>query len=84
MSTDRLEVRLDRERRRKLAEVAAMRGTPVSEAVRAMIDQAYETVMRDRRREAALALSAMTVEDVPEPEELARQLEGAYESTGLS
>ena len=83
MASERLEVRLDQERRRKLAELAERRGTAVSEAVRSLIDEAYEAILRERRMEAARALAAMAVEDVPEPDELSRQLEGTYESGGL-
>lgn len=81
---ERLEVRLDQERRRKLAEVAAVYGTAVSEAVRVMIDEAYEEIVRERRRQAARELAALAIEDVPDHEELARQLADAHELTGLS
>lgn len=83
MAGERLDVRLDRDRRLKLAEVAAAYGTGASEAVRVMIDQAYEDVLRERRRQAARALGEMAVEDVPEEGELARQLAEAHEPTGL-
>ncbi len=83
-TTDRLEVRLDGERRRKLAEVAAVYGTGASEAVRLIIDQAYERVTDERRRLAVTMLASMAVEDVPDEEELARQLDHAHASTGLS
>lgn len=83
-ASDRFEVRLDGERRRKLAEVAAAYDTGASEAVRVIIDQAYELVVRERRRLAAAALASMAVEDVPDEEELARQLSGAHAPTGLS
>ena len=53
METDRLEVRLDRERRRKLSELAQGRGVPVSQAVRQMIDEAYKEALRERRIRAA-------------------------------
>ncbi|HRC62136.1 MAG TPA: hypothetical protein PLX85_02795 [Dehalococcoidia bacterium] len=83
-AADRFEVRLDGERRRKLAEVAAVYGTSASEAVRVIIDQAYDRITRDRRRLAATALASMAVEDVPDEEELARQLSDARATTGLS
>jgi len=53
METERLEVRLDRERRRKLSELAQGRGVPVSQAVRQMIDEAYKEALRERRIRAA-------------------------------
>lgn len=84
MPTERLEVRLDEAHRRKLAELARDRGVPMSVAVRSMIDEAYERALRERRRCAARSIGAMAVEDVPEPDVLARQLEEGYEPTGLS
>ena len=53
METERLEVRLDRERRRKLSELAQGRGVPVSQAVRQMIDEAHKEALRERRIRAA-------------------------------
>ena len=53
METERLEVRLDRERRRKLSELAQGRGVPVSQAVRQMIGEAYKEALRERRTRAA-------------------------------
>lgn len=83
MVTERLEVRLDRERRRKLSELAAAHGAPVSEVVRQMIDQAYEEALRLRRLHAARELARLAVEDVPDPETLSRQLEGTYEPADI-
>lgn len=83
MGYERLEVRLDSEHRRKLAEVAAVYQTALSEAVRTMIDDAYEAVVQERRRQAARALAAMEIEDVPDPEELSRELDSTYESGAL-
>lgn len=83
MVTERLEVRLDRERRRKLSELAAAHGAPVSEVVRQMIDQAYEEALRVRRLRAARELARLAVEDVPDPETLSRQLEGTYEPADI-
>ncbi len=84
MVTERLEVRLDRERRRKLSELAESRGVPVSEAVRQMIDEAYKEALRERRIRAARELALLAVEDVPDPTTLSRQLEGTYEPADLS
>ena len=84
MVTERLEVRLDRERRRKLSELAQGRGVPVSEAVRQMIDEAYKETLRERRIRAARELALLAVEDVPDPTTLSRQLEGTYEPADLS
>ncbi len=83
MPTERLDVRIDRERRRKLSELAAERKTPVSEVVRQIIDEAYADSLRARRIRAAQELARLEVEEVPDPETLSRQLEGAYDVSGL-
>lgn len=83
MAVEHLEVRLDRERRRRLREVAAARGKPVSEIVRLMIDQAYEDILREERARAARELAALSIENVPEPGELKHQLEGTYDLPDL-
>ncbi len=83
MATERLDVRLDQERRRKLQELAAEKGTPVSEVVRRLIDQAYEEALQVRRRRAARELGLLAIEDVPGPATLSRQLEGTHEPGGL-
>lgn len=84
MATDRLDVRLDPEHRRKLMEMAAEQGAPVSETVRRLIDRAYEDTLQARRKRAAQMLAQLEIEDVPDPATLSRQLEGAHESGGLS
>ncbi len=83
MTTERLDVRLDGERRRKLRQLAAEQGAPVSETVRRLIDRAYEDRLQVRRRQAAQELAQLEIEDVPDPLTLNRQLEGAYEPGGL-
>jgi hypothetical protein len=77
--TERLEIRLDAEHRRKLAELAAARGEPMATVVRDAIDRMYEATDRERRRAIARELGAMEIEDVPGPEELARQLDSAHD-----
>lgn len=79
----RLEIRLDSEHRRKLEEVARSGELTVSEAVRRMIDRAYDEESRARRVVAAEEISRLDLEDVPDPETLSRQLEGAHESADL-
>ena len=79
MVTERIEVRLDPERRRKLAEMAAAQGVPVSEAVRRLIDREYEEVLHQERLRAAREMASLEIEDVPDPEILSRQLEGTYD-----
>jgi predicted transcriptional regulator len=84
VATERLDVRLDQERRRKLQELAAQRGAPVSEVVRRLIDQAYEEALQVRRRRAARELGLLAIEDAPDAAMVSRQLEGAHEPGGLS
>ena len=79
MAIERLDVRLDQERWRKLQELAAEQGTPVSEMVRRLIDRAYEDTLGARRRRAAQDLGRLEIEDVPDPATLHRQLEAAHE-----
>ena len=79
MRTERVEVRLDRETRGKLEEVAAARGSSVSELVRSLIEDSYEAeVAGAARLEAAERIGQMEVEDVPEPAELKQQFSEAH------
>lgn len=75
----RLDVRLDAERRRRLEEVVEEKGVPISDVVRDLIDDAYETVMRQRRIQVVERLVGLEVEDPPDPATLSRQLETTYE-----
>ena len=79
MVTERLEVRLDRERRRKLSELAERQGTPVSEVVRRLIDQGYEEARRQERLRAVEEIAKLEIEDVPDPETLSRQLDTTHD-----
>jgi predicted DNA-binding protein len=83
MVAERLEVRLDPEHRRKLEEITAARGAPVSQVVRELIDQAYEEADRAARREAARRIGELQIEEVPDPEELSRQLDNKYDLADL-
>lgn len=77
--TVRLEVRLDEKRRAQLEEIAGNRGASVSDVVRSLIDEAYEEISRERRRRAVERLINLNVEQMPDPEEIARQLNDKYE-----
>ena len=79
----RLDVRLDAERRRRLEELAAMRGESISHVVRGLIDEAYEAVVRERRREAVRRLAGLEVEDPPDAATLSRELDAAHEPGGV-
>jgi len=75
MRTVRVEVRLDPEMRGKLKEVAAARGSSISELVRDLIQRSHEEeVAGAARLAAAERIGQMEVQDVPEPAELKRQL----------
>ena len=81
--TNRLDVRLDVEHRRRLEELAQEDGVPISEVVRRLIDAAYEEIVRARRKQAIERLIGLNVEDPPEPDTLSRELEAAHEPGGL-
>ena len=83
MESVRLDVRLDPDRLRRLREMAATYDMPVSELVRRLIDEAYEADLMTRRRQAALEIGNLAVEDVPDVETLIRQLEEAHELGGV-
>lgn len=77
MQTERIEVRLDPETRQKLEEMAAARGSSVSELVRSLIERSHEEE-GSARLAAAQRIGRMEVEDVPEPAGLKRQLSEAH------
>jgi len=80
LRTERVEVRLDPETRGKLEEVAAARGSSVSELVRSLIERSHEEeVAGAARLAAAERIGRMEVEDVPEPAEFKRQLSETHE-----
>ena len=79
----RLDVRLATEQRRRLEELAAARAKPISEVVRRLIDDAYEDVLRERRRQAVERLIRLEVEDPPDAATVSRELEAAHEPGGL-
>ena len=79
----RLDVRLDAERRRRLEELVEERGVPISDVVRCLIDDAYEDIVRVRRKQAIERLIGLNVEDPPDPDTLSRELEAAHEPGGL-
>jgi predicted transcriptional regulator len=75
MRSEGLVVRLDPKMRGKLEEVAAARGSSVSELVRSLIEHSYEEEVAGAARwEVAERIGSMEIEDVPEPAELKRQL----------
>ena len=84
MTAQRLDVRLDPERSMKLSYIVATRQAPVSEIIRSLIDEAFEEMVTERNRLAVERLCQMEVEeDMPDPEELSRQLESTYDIPDL-
>ncbi len=79
----RLDVRLDAEQRKRLDEIVEESGTPISEVVRRLIDDAYERVALERRKRAVARLISLEVEDPPDANALSRELEAAHEPGGL-
>lgn len=78
--TERVEVRLDGDTRRKLREVASSRDVSVSEVVRELIERSYEAELVKSRVRAADEVGRLELEDVPEMEILRRQLGEAHGS----
>jgi len=76
-------IQLDAERRRRLDAIASSQGLSISDVVRSMIDRAYEEIRRAERVRAVEELAAMTIDDVPEPDELRRYLGDAHALKGI-
>lgn len=79
----RLDIRLDAERRRCLQELAEQRGVSISGLVRRLIDDAHESMARDRRKQAVRRLVSLEVEDPPSAATLSRESEAAHELPDL-
>ena len=69
---NRLEVRLDPERRSRLEELAREKGAPISEVVRQLIDGAYEEIDRARRRRAVEEMKSMSLPVPEDPQDIRR------------
>jgi predicted transcriptional regulator len=80
MVSERYEIRLDSERRKKLDQLVSEHRAPAAEVMRRALDSLYEEWLQKRRHEAAQRLIAMELpDDVPEPQELSRQLDEAHD-----
>ena len=77
MRTERIEVRLDPETRRILEEMAAARGSSVSELLRSLIERSYQEEVNEARIAAAQRIGEMSVEDVPDADVLKEQFAAA-------
>lgn len=82
-STERVQFRLDRERREKLRKVVEARGVSLSEWLRAEIDRSYDEELFEERKRAVEELAAMNLEDMPDMKTLKRQIESAYDVPDL-
>lgn len=79
MTAERLAVRIDPEHRRKLQELAERQQASISEVVRRLIDEAYESDRREYLLKLVEEMGQLNIEDVPEPDELSRQLAAKYD-----
>ena len=80
MVTKRVDMRLDEEHEQKLKEIIDARSTTVSDIFRRLIDREYEAVQLERRRELLKEILATEIpDDVPDIEELNRQLDEAHD-----
>lgn len=74
MASERYEIRLDSEHKKRLRELSAAYGVAGSQVVKDLIDKAFQDSRRAARMRAAEELAAMNGEDVPDMETLKRQL----------
>ena len=79
----RLEVRLDDEQRQRLEAIAEQQDASISEVVRRLIDDAWEGIMLERRRQLVREIAAMEMDVPDDPQDLFRELESRYESDSL-
>ena len=79
----RVEVRLDDEQRQRLDDIAEEQDATISEVVRRLIDDAWEAVMLERRRQLVREIASFQGEVPDDPQDLFRELESRYESDSL-
>ena len=79
MTTDRLAIRVEPEQKKKLAEMAEREGRSVSDLVRKLINEALEFDRREYLLRLVDEMGKLNIEDVPEPDELSRQLAAKYD-----
>jgi predicted DNA-binding protein len=72
-------MRIDAERMERLEHVAKQEGKTVSEIARRLLDLGYEDWMKERRKAAVRHIAEANIEDVPDPEELSRQLDATHD-----
>jgi hypothetical protein len=77
--TKRVEFRADEETAETLLELVARRKTTVSEVLREAVRRMDEQDQRERRRRIVDELAAMEIEEMPDPDELKRQLDSMHD-----
>lgn len=78
-----LVLHLDKEQKAKLEEVAKAREMPVSKLMHQLIDEAYEEAMIEKRLQLVREMAEANLEDMPDPEELKRQILTKYDDKSL-
>lgn len=79
----RVEVRLDEEQRQRLDDLAEERDASLSEVLRALIDDAWEAIMVERRLQLVREIASYEMEVPDDPQDLFRELESRFESDSL-
>lgn len=79
MATKRVEFRIDEDTAETLSELVARRKTTVSEVLREAVRRMDEQEQRERRRRIVDELAAMEIEEMPDPQELKRQLDSMHD-----
>jgi hypothetical protein len=71
-------LRLDEEHRQKLAAIAAIRATSVDAALNDLIDRSFAEIDYQVRAQAAERIGKLSLETVPDPQVLARELDEVH------
>ena len=79
----RVEVRLDEEQRERLDAIAEEQDASISEVLRGLIDDAWEAIMLERRRQLVREIASFEMEVPDDPQDLCRELESLLESDSL-
>ena len=74
----RVEVRLDDEQRQQLEEIAEKRDVTISDAVRGLIEDAWEADMLDRRLEGVRRITSVEIAVPADPQDLCDELDARY------
>lgn len=82
MLSERLQILVSPEQRRRLEDEAVRRGTSVAGVVREAVDAQLDTVSREDRIRAVEEIAAMRAEYLP-PDELSRVIEEQYDDVAV-